>query len=715
MHIRITKVKSSGKTYRYAQLVESYRRDKDRMPATRVLANLGKLSDTEISNLRLAIAASREGKQVVLSSVAATPAKPQANLQYLDVAVLLELWRRHGIDRLCNQLLPRGEATVTPADVIAALAIHRCVDPGSKLHATRWFSRTALPELLDVPSDAFGNSRLHRVLELLTEQTGAMMRSLPSLCRRGSSDSFSALYVDISDATFEGAGPELARRGRAKRDFITQRVGVVLLCNERGYPLRWDVIAGNAPEAPALIEQMRLAASTTWGKRVPVVADRAIGRTAYLRELLTADVHFVTAMTRNEFAVYAPELNKLAAETADACGDDDITTFLEEHGFTRVNNTLLFRDLGVVEREETTQSEQQATDLSSGDTTKDALQYARRIAEAVSSGAAASRNEAIKKLGYQQGTAKGWCKLLRLTNTLQEHILNGASAGLPLRRVTKLSGLEPDSQQAAFDELVALRDAGKLRKLPQKTNRNLDKGDTAAVRVRAAVYFNPEIFQHQRTKAQQQLDETYVFVEQLNSRVSSSQSQTDLANAIAKKLRQLGLTRAFDVSTRTAKVDGRPVPQVHLKLKEGEWKRRRALDGFSLLVAHPKVPLSALELCRLYRSKDTIEKDFQTIKSVLRMLPVRHRRDEKVFAHVTLCVLALLLERLLRDDLSGLMSPEKALETLATCHLNRYGDKANSRAYLITQPDDAQTEILRTLKLTHLTSDVQMIEAIHSK
>ena len=65
MHLRVSTKKQNGKTYRYAQLVESYRRD-DGVPAHKVVANLGQLSELEIQNIRLALKASREGKSVVI-------------------------------------------------------------------------------------------------------------------------------------------------------------------------------------------------------------------------------------------------------------------------------------------------------------------------------------------------------------------------------------------------------------------------------------------------------------------------------------------------------------------------------------------------------------------------------------------------------------------------------------------------------------------------
>jgi hypothetical protein len=135
MHLRLSTATRNGKTHSYAQLVESYRRP-DGVPAHRVVAHLGQLSTTEIENFKAALAANRQGRHVVVARAPArAPRRPTANLRYLDLAVLLALWRDSGLDRLLSTLLPKGASDVAPADVVAALALERCVDPGSKLYA----------------------------------------------------------------------------------------------------------------------------------------------------------------------------------------------------------------------------------------------------------------------------------------------------------------------------------------------------------------------------------------------------------------------------------------------------------------------------------------------------------------------------------------------------------------------------------------------------
>src|SRR3990172_2046877 len=104
MHLRVSRVRRNGKRYEYAQLVESYRRD-DGMPAHRVVANLGSLSPDQIDNLKAALAASRRGERVAVATRPSRAPKPQVTLRYLDLAVLLELWRGGKLHDLLEQLL----------------------------------------------------------------------------------------------------------------------------------------------------------------------------------------------------------------------------------------------------------------------------------------------------------------------------------------------------------------------------------------------------------------------------------------------------------------------------------------------------------------------------------------------------------------------------------------------------------------------------------
>jgi hypothetical protein len=305
MHVRISRVRRNGNTYEYAQLVETYRRESDGMPVQRVIANLGDAHGAAAENLRHALKAARDNKRVVVAEeprdtrvVRSRVPKPSANLQYLDLAVLLELWRQWGLFDLLDELMPPGDASVCPSAVVAALTLQRAAAPGSKLSATRWFPRTALPELLQVAPEQFNNTRLHRVLDELEEATPRLMWKLAN--RYTEQDGvFASLFLDVSDTWFVGHGPSTAKRGKTKEGMVQRKIGIVLLCNEHGYPLRWEVIEGTQNDSVAMTKMLQSIAGLSWTRETPLVCDRAMGKTAHLRDMLATGIRFLTALTDN--------------------------------------------------------------------------------------------------------------------------------------------------------------------------------------------------------------------------------------------------------------------------------------------------------------------------------------------------------------------------------------------------------------------------------
>jgi len=168
---------------------------------------------------------------------------------------------------------------------------------------------------------------------------------------------------------------------------------------------------------------------------------------------------------------------------------------------------------------------------------------------------------------------------------------------------------------------------------------------------------------------------------------------------------------AIDVTHRQLPGRARPLYQVELRLDQHEWASRRRYDGFTVLVTHPELDRAAPDLCQLYRAKDTVEKDFQAIKGLIEIRPVRHRADSKVRAHVTICMLALLLERTLGQRLADHATAEAALEVLESCRLNRYAT-ASAPTYGVTTPDPEQAAILRRLRLQPLVDDDEIADRI---
>lgn len=719
MQIRISRVTRNGKTYEYTQLVESYRRESDGMPTHRVVANLGSLSRAEFDNLKLALAAGREGKRVVLARPAAV-SRPKLldNLRYLDVAVLLEVCGQWGLQQLLTEVLRPSEAEVSSAAVVIALAIQRCVAPGSTLYATEWFPTSALPELLGIAPATFNNTRLHRVLEELDAGTADLQRKLPRLYQQRDG-AFVSLFVDVTDTWFVGHGPPLCARGKTKEGRVERKVGLVLLCNEHGYPLRWEVIEGNSPDGAAMTALLRAIAGCRWVGEAPVVCDRAMGRTAQIRDMADTGLRFVTALTLTEFSAYADRIPH------QALGELQLTPGDEPHrdaqaaragacvaaaGMHRVDDTLFVLDLGVVERSDDSQSEQPAV----AGSVADAMKRCQQLHEAVQDGRFSSLAAAARDLGLGRSLAIKYHALHTLAADLQRAVLAGEVQGCTLADLLAVARLQgADAQREAF---IALQ-ARSHKPRPARAPRPATRDHRGPLRVRAVAYFNPQRFVDQRLRALTHKEQLQAFVSDLNASLAAPRSRATHASVVAavdRKLRSQDALALYEVTISAQKLAHRSIFQVTLTLDEQEWHRRRRYDGFTVLVAHQDLPHSAADLARLYRSKDVVEKDFQTIKSLVELRPLWHRTEVKVRAHVTLCMLALLLERTLSAVLKGRCSARKALEELEPCRLNRLA-AAPGTIYALTELKPDQAELLRALGMLRLSDDDEVADRITAR
>jgi hypothetical protein len=382
----------------------------------------------------------------------------------------------------------------------------------------------------------------------------------------------------------------------------------------------------------------------------------------------------------------------------------------------KVEHDLFVMDLGVIERADGNSSAPSTP--STEPVTVTAMRLCRQVEEAVAQGRFASYAAAGRSLGLAKEVTNKYRLLARLSEPQQRDILEGKVAGCTIADLLKVTAIEsPAERDDAFAVLVAASSAQppRMRSTSADESRpSTSSPDAPALRVRVAVYFNPDRFVHERLQARKVLERIDVFAAELNASLAAPRSRhtpQSIAPAIDRRLRQDALLEAIEIRITEQAVAGRTRYHVALSLDEAEWARRRRYDGFTVLVAHPDLTQNATDLCRLYRAKDAVEKDFHVIKSVVELRPVRHRNDGKVRAHVTLCMLALLLERTLQCRLASHSTAEAALELLESCHLNRYAGKDGATAaYTVTAPDAEQLKLLRTLRLQHLVDDESLAD-----
>jgi transposase len=737
VHIRNTTVKQNGKVYEYKHLVKSVRRKKDGMPVHKVVASLKDFTPQEIKNLEVALDAARKGKNVnIAPDIDHTELKKPVknNLQYLDIAVLLSMWNEWGLSKILKKHLPSEDLDVSIADITAALTIHRCVAPGSKLSAQRWFANTALPELLNIDPSKFNNTRIHRALVSIDKGTDALQKRLPYVYE-SRQDACSALFLDVTDTWFVGHGPDIAQMGKTKEGLFCRKIGIVLMCNQHGFPMRWEVIPGKRQDGNAMSDMISKIAKLSWVGNAPLICDRAMGKAKYVNMMAQSGIRFLTALPVDEFDSYTNKIphtafSSIPIQGTPASRKQDLT-MLEEAavnaGMKKISDQQFVLDLDIVEKNfksglDTTPEAIKQSTSASKESCASRLALARYMKQKLESGEASSFSHLGKQHGLSKGRVNDLIQLLRLAPDIQEAIENGHAESLSFTTLRSIRKFATHQEQgAAFKvalQKAALHGPNKMRHKAVGRGKDHEE-DTEPLRVRGVVYFNPEMFLNQRTFAVERLARIHAFEQDLNRRLIKSSPQRKVESIhgeIRQKLSRYDLIEVFDVTVDKRNEQGKRRYVVSLKLKHKEWERRHRYNGFCFLVGHKALSQNAQELVDIYHAKDAVEKDFHEIKSVVKVRPVRHRTNPKVRAHVTLCMLALLLNRTLEHRLASVgmkLTASCALEQLKNRHLNmiKVTDEVES-FYTVTECNDEHIRILDALGLSALADDDEVARMI---
>jgi transposase len=709
MHVRITKSGRPPKVRRYLQVVRSFRRP-DGMPAHEIIMSMPYESELQEQNLRNWVHAQRVGGELVLRGEPARavwPAQPVvANRAYLDLAVLRRIWQGSGLSNVVRAALPKGGEEVEDGAVLEALILHRCVAPGSKLAAVRWFGDTALPEMMGIHPSQFNNSRLHRALDALHRADLPLQDALPKHIEQ-TEGLFLTLFMDGTDTWFEGDGPDMASIGKTKDGTMRQKVLIVLVCDHRGFPLRWRTLPGERSELHAMNELWSELSRASWVGDAPIIADRAMGNASTIERIAALGRRFVIAVPESEMRTWAPDLKGHVVDVDHYVVLED----LARRGFAKIDDRTWFLDKGIVDP-----CAGDAETESTADSPIPAV-----IANAARVGLEMrGAKESLAALGRRWGCSKAQVRRYLLLASLPGHLLDrvlaGEADGATLRGLCEIADISDGEQQnrsfeALLQAAVVLR-KGRRRGAPLGRGVRQRKASTPA---RVVVYFNPEMFVTQRERAAKQIGDLETWIGELNAKVARTPkrySKRSVEGQVGRELARQRLLQVYDVEI----VPDGAAFRVNLIRDEAEWARRRELDGFSLLVAHVAITDTAAEIVQQYRHRNAVEADFRTIKSVIDLRPVYHFTDSKVQAHVSVCVIALLLTRLLEARLKAAgveTSAQAALEILATCHLNELKMDTSGRVtFTTTAPNPGQDRLLTALRMNQLVDDQLVMDSI---
>jgi len=172
--------------------------------------------------------------------------------------------------------------------------------------------------------------------------------------------------------------------------------------------------------------------------------------------------------------------------------------------------------------------------------------------------------------------------------------------------------------------------------------------------IRCVLAYSPKIAAEVREGRQRRLADADAFVKERLARLKKPSPKgrkpttQGTYDRIRDHLRDKGLFSLYRLEIEGEKLSVKP------DKKAREWEE--VIDGMLLLETTDLVS-PAEEIVKRYKELAEIERGWRALKSTLLLRPVYHWTEERIRAHVFMCVLALQIERWMRKKLKGMSVP----------------------------------------------------------
>ena len=145
-------------------------------------------------------------------------------------------------------------------------------------------------------------------------------------------------------------------------------------------------------------------------------------------------------------------------------------------------------------------------------------------------------------------------------------------------------------------------------------------------------------------------------------------------------------------------------------IDEAALAQAQLMDGKLMLVTNVQ-DMAADEVVRRYKALADIERGFKVLKSEIEIAPVFHRLPERIKAHASICFMALILYRVMRQRLKMAgsdLSPEAALAELRRIQRHTVSIDSGAPIHGVSTVQPRQAEALAALRIKKPTIDTQL-------
>lgn len=306
MYLRATVRRTKrGELVRYLQLAHNERNERG-VPVARVIHNFGREDQLDREALQRLVSSIQRFLGGAETLRAGTPegfefvAAPESGGPH----AVGQLWSQLGIGKAIGRVAGAGRGRSGVERAIFTMVCQRCLEPGSKLEATRWLGRDVVLDGIERVTD----DELYRAMDFLLACSERVQESVFFSVANLLNLEVDVIFFDTTSTYFEvdvddeasdddggGEGP-LRRLGHSKdhRPDLPQVV-IGLAVTREGIPVRVWVWPGNRNDQ-TLVEQVKAdLAGWRLGRAVYVVDSGFSGRDN-LRRLRSAGGHYIAGL-----------------------------------------------------------------------------------------------------------------------------------------------------------------------------------------------------------------------------------------------------------------------------------------------------------------------------------------------------------------------------------------------------------------------------------
>jgi len=276
MFPRIVKVRKNNKSYQYLVISESVRLNGK--STTRNIANLGNveripadqiahLIDGLIRLFELETHALSEGIEILES------------LEYGSIIFWQKLWSKMALSQIIAQAIAQQAPHVAleVEKYVQIMVVNRCVDPLSKLGATRWVERTCFKRMKGFVDLSLDVNHFYRSMDYLLRAKEQIERALFEQLRNLFSVEVKLTFYDITSSYFYTENCPIGANGysRDSRPDLEQIV-IGVVTSFEGYPIKHYVFEGNTKDETTVAQVVEELKSVYHIEQTTFVGDRGM-------------------------------------------------------------------------------------------------------------------------------------------------------------------------------------------------------------------------------------------------------------------------------------------------------------------------------------------------------------------------------------------------------------------------------------------------------